>query len=147
PRRSGTVYAGTTRAGIFRSMDGGATWTALNEGLGSTSVLSLVADRSEATTLYAGTVAGLYRRTDGEARWTMLGGERLRSVTAVAPDPHHVDSLYAGTGGFVLKSLDGGQSWTDLSQWVLSPMPRRPTQMESERPQAPATGHSTRERR
>ena len=142
-----TLYAGTARGGIYRSTDAGATWTALNEGLGSTSVLSLVAVPTSPVTLYAGTVAGLYRLIDGEARWTTLGGGRLLSVTAIAPDPHHRDRLYVGTGGFVWKTPDGGHTWIDLSPWVRHPMPIAPTPHGSASPPSPTTGHPTTERR
>jgi hypothetical protein len=120
---------------------------ALNEGLGSTSVLSLTVAPTDPTALYAGTVAGLYRLKTGDAQWTRLGGGQLLSVTAVTPDPQTRDSFYVGTGGTILKTSDGGHTWTDLSQWVLHPMPTAAPSSGSTGPTVPATEHSSQERR
>jgi len=55
PVKAGTLYAGTD-GGVFRSTDGGESWTAVNNGLGplSLQVQALALDPTGATTLYAG---------------------------------------------------------------------------------------------
>jgi hypothetical protein len=52
-----TLYAVTTQ-GVYKSTDGGATWTAMNTGLGNVSVRTLAIDPVFTNKLYAGT-AGL----------------------------------------------------------------------------------------
>src|SRR5439155_26784295 len=64
------LYAGTP-GGIFRSTDGGASWSGANSGL-STSPYSIVIDPSAPATLYAGGPAadgGVFKSTDGAASW------------------------------------------------------------------------------
>jgi ligand-binding sensor domain-containing protein len=56
--RSGTVFAGTAD-GVFRSPDGGESWTAMNAGLANLAVTSLAIDTA-AGVLYAGTEAGVF---------------------------------------------------------------------------------------
>jgi hypothetical protein len=48
------VYAGTG-GGVFKSTDGGASWSALNVGLTNRSVFSLAIRATTPTTIYAGT--------------------------------------------------------------------------------------------
>jgi hypothetical protein len=56
--RPGVLYAGTQDSGVFRSPDGGKTWTADNAGLTNTTVFSLAFDPSSASRVYAGTYGG-----------------------------------------------------------------------------------------
>ncbi len=51
-----TVYAGTG-GGLFKSVDGGRSWTASNTGLTSTTVYALAVDPVTPTTVYAGPVS------------------------------------------------------------------------------------------
>ncbi|MBO9336017.1 MAG: hypothetical protein J7455_15175 [Roseiflexus sp.] len=50
-----TLYAGTYGGGVFKSTDGGATWSAVNMGLTTSRVHALAMD---STMLYAGTYYG-----------------------------------------------------------------------------------------
>ncbi len=59
----GTWYAGTRSRGVFRSRDGGRTWTLAARGLLGEPVLSLAVDPSDPGNVYAGLDAhGVYRR-------------------------------------------------------------------------------------
>jgi photosystem II stability/assembly factor-like uncharacterized protein len=59
PTRPSTLYAGT-ESGVFHSTDGGASWTAINNGLTNTTVHALAIDPHTPTRLYAGTDAGVF---------------------------------------------------------------------------------------
>jgi photosystem II stability/assembly factor-like uncharacterized protein len=59
PHNSNTLYAGTD-FGVFRSTDGGETWSAVNSGLTSLSVFVLTIDPLDSSTLYAGTTGGVF---------------------------------------------------------------------------------------
>jgi hypothetical protein len=50
-----TVFAGTYGGGVFKSTDGGASWNAMNEGLGNLSVPSLAFTPASPRTFFAGT--------------------------------------------------------------------------------------------
>ena len=73
PQNPSTLYAGTSgmgsdgscdspcsgfHDGVFKSTDGGGTWTALNSGLTATHVFSLAIDPNNSNRLYAGTMGG-----------------------------------------------------------------------------------------
>jgi hypothetical protein len=48
-------------AGVFKSTDGGSTWSEMNTGLTSQAVYTLAIDPTTPTTLYAGTFWGVFK--------------------------------------------------------------------------------------
>jgi hypothetical protein len=57
PQNSNLLYA-TTNKGVFKTTDGGASWTAVNSGLTTLSVRFLAFDPKNTSTVYAGTNGG-----------------------------------------------------------------------------------------
>jgi photosystem II stability/assembly factor-like uncharacterized protein len=55
PTNANIVYVGTAQGGVFRSLDGGTTWTAIFDGALSLAVGSLALAPSDPTILYVGT--------------------------------------------------------------------------------------------
>jgi photosystem II stability/assembly factor-like uncharacterized protein len=93
PQSPSTLCVATEQAGIFKSVDGGSTWIAVNEGLTSLGVLSLTIDPAHPSTLYAGS-QGLFKSTNGGGSWGITG-IKDSSVSAVAIDPKNTSTLYA----------------------------------------------------
>jgi photosystem II stability/assembly factor-like uncharacterized protein len=60
PLNAQTVYAGTDGSGVYQSTNAGASWAAINEGLGSLAVQVLALDPSSCRTLHAGTADGVW---------------------------------------------------------------------------------------
>lgn len=58
PSNPATLYAAEYGGGVFKSINGGASWTASSSGLTNLGVLALVVDPSNPATLYAGTTKG-----------------------------------------------------------------------------------------
>jgi len=58
-----TLYAGT--GGVFKSTDGGTSWSPANTGLPNTSIFTLAIDPTTSTTLYAGMRSGVFKSVDG----------------------------------------------------------------------------------
>src|SRR5262249_34700984 len=110
---------------VFKSTDGGASWSAGNGQPGAcngdvdlSGVLPLVLGPSDRNTLYAGDMACgcLLKSTDGAASWSTVWGRTngLESIVlALAIDPAKPSPLYSGIGisftgiGGVFKSTDG----------------------------------------
>ncbi len=55
PTNANIVYVGTAQGGVFRSLDGGTTWTAIFDNATSLAIGSLALAPSSPTTLYVGT--------------------------------------------------------------------------------------------
>lgn len=119
PTASSTLYAGTTD-GLYKSIDGGDSWTESDTGIPSLPfILELAIDPEVPTTLYAATntlSVGAYKSVDGGAHWAPSGTGLTISPNggfqALAVDPHDSKVAYAGayaTGLF--KSTDGGATW------------------------------------
>jgi photosystem II stability/assembly factor-like uncharacterized protein len=115
PSRSATIYAGTFAGGVLKSNDGGASWTAINNGLSpSTYLNSLVIDPLTPATLYVGGAVGVFKSADGGASWTAAnnGLPASANISSLAIDPQNPVTLYVGAAfAGIFKSTDGGATW------------------------------------
>jgi photosystem II stability/assembly factor-like uncharacterized protein len=120
PSNPTVVYAtGFAQEGIFRSRDGGATWswpereTLVPGGLAPTVI---AVDPRRATTVYLGSARyGLAKSTDGGATWSPFQtfGLGRSEVLALAIDPTRTNVLFASLfGGGIFRSNNGGMTWT-----------------------------------
>jgi sec-independent protein translocase protein TatC len=108
-----TVYAGSFGKGVFKSEDGGKTWTAVNEGMTDPYVYVVVTTPDK--TVFAGTLrGGIFRSKNGGKSWRPMnaGLDRLETQVLLA----HQGVLYAGTGSGVYRSKDGGERWVADNQ-------------------------------
>jgi hypothetical protein len=110
-----TANAIRANRSLIKTTNGGASWGASNNGIGSTAVTSFAVDPSNPSTLYASTSggSGVYKSTDGGANWVALS-TGFTSANAVVIDPTTPATIYAAVnaGSFaVFKSTNGGASW------------------------------------
>lgn len=138
PANNAVLFAGGY-AGLWKSINGGATWTPV-AGFDGATVTAIERDPRNADTMYVGTGGpcsfgqltgrrpgsqGLYKSTDRGATWTLLplseSGYAAPSVHTVAVSPTSSDVILAGTDGFdggVMRSADGGSTWSRrLAGW------------------------------
>jgi photosystem II stability/assembly factor-like uncharacterized protein len=109
-----TVYAGGNARGVFKSLDGGSTWTLAKSGLFATSIYSLAIDPQNPHTVYAGDGSGLYESPDGAVSWSAAPVLPEVNIFALASDPHEPGTVYAQAASGLYKSIDGGASWVQL---------------------------------
>jgi photosystem II stability/assembly factor-like uncharacterized protein len=112
PQAPATLYAGTDGAGVFKTADGGQTWSAANKGFRPDHAGPLAIARSSQT-VYAGTPKGVFKSTNGGTTWQAANkGLGRKYVYALAIQPQSSQTLYIGTGGAgVFKSTNGGRTW------------------------------------
>src|SRR5215813_13712250 len=120
--------------GVFKTTNGGGSWSSVNVGLTNTNVTALAIDPRTPTTLYAGTNgSGVFKSIDASGSWRAINDGLTDSyVSALAVNPQTRSTIYVGTGSGVLKSQDGGNRWssTGLTDWSISALifnPRSPT--------------------
>ncbi len=125
PTNPQVVYAGTWGAGMFKSTDGGVTWTATNAGLANLFINSLAIDPGNPQVLYAGTYQSkLFKTTNGGQSWydSSVGIQDQAIVYAIALDPKDSQHIYISTrgvsnggyepwNGVIYVTYDGGMVW------------------------------------
>ncbi len=126
PANSRNAFVGT-RAGLWRTTDGGASWllALINTQFGTTrpQVWQVVFDPSDSKNVYAATVFNLYKSTDGGASWMPIPIQHPSIPTSVlinalVLDPKNPQTLYAafnGANGTLFKTTNGGASWQQIA--------------------------------
>jgi photosystem II stability/assembly factor-like uncharacterized protein len=137
----GDVFADSPDRGVFRTTDGGKTWTKTLFVGPASGVSEMVADPKNPDVIYAGiwqfrrqpwtftsggSDDGLYKSVDGGVSWTHLTGHGLPEGTtgriglAIAPsDPRRVYALIESKDGILWRSDDAGASWTLMTKNTL----------------------------
>ena len=114
PTKPGTVYAGTERGGIFKSIDAGRTWRRLRFSWQSGRVVTVAVDGGG--TVYAGREDGSFlKSTDGGESWNSiaLGTVEGKVRSFVIDARGKAVTFYLGTStGEVGRSGDGGKTWS-----------------------------------
>src|SRR5438477_6971292 len=130
----GHAYGPNSERGVFRSTDGGRTWTNVLFKDPDTGAIDLAADPGDPQVVYAalyqarrtpweqyppdeGPGSGLYKSADGGATWAPLNGHGLpagpvgRIGLAVARGGRVYALIGAKTGAGLYRSDDGGTTW------------------------------------
>ena len=118
PSTDGTILYGTASGNIFKSVDGGRSWSPTRQGLEADRVLSLVVDPNDPAVVYAGTGNGILRSSDFGTSWHSLSGSLPAIPVAVSlgSSPAGV-TLYAyGPGIGLQRSTDRGAGWSPIDQ-------------------------------
>lgn len=110
---SDSLYAAAGQAGLWHSLDGGRSWSLVQnipDG-GAVAVLYVRAnERLYVTT--TGNAAGLYVSDDKGQSWKTMGLKGTLLAIAVSPlDPNHI--VVVNEQGEVFASRDGGVTWLD----------------------------------
>ncbi|MEM7367686.1 MAG: hypothetical protein AAF587_03725 [Bacteroidota bacterium] len=134
------ILAGGVSSGVFKTTNGGASWTKVSSNAVIHNVSAIVQDTragQEDTWYYATGEAignsaslgalyfgqGIWKSTDNGDNWTLLGNSNSGSlesfdsradfITRLAVDPTN-GNVYAAALGQILRSTDGGANWTSV---------------------------------
>jgi photosystem II stability/assembly factor-like uncharacterized protein len=134
----GHPYGPNADRGVFRSTDGGRTWTKTLFRNADTGAIDLAFKPGDPNTVYAalwqtrrppwnvyppsnGPGSGLYKSTDGGVTWAQVTGHGLpdapgRIGLALSPAaPNRVYALIDAAAGGLYRSDDDGSNWTKVS--------------------------------
>jgi hypothetical protein len=135
PNNGNIIYQGTAGGGVWRTLNGGVTWTPIFDrqialGIGEPSAIAI--DPNDTSIIYVGTSSrvtpqarsGLYKSTDGGASCIRVGfgypagniGNATQfvnqNINVIIVDPANSQTLYLSSSSGVFRSIDGGQNWT-----------------------------------
>ena len=125
-------YFGAVGGGLWKTADGGATWSPVTDGqIRSSSVGAVAVSESSPDVVYIGMGEacirgnimqgdGVYKSTDAGRTWTHMGLAETHVISEIVIHPKNADVVYAAAFGHppapneergVYRSKDGGKTW------------------------------------
>ncbi len=134
PNNTNILYLATPAAGIFKSTDGGISWTQQFDKESNINLSCVVVDPNNSSTVYVGTGDqafatgskvgnGIYKSTDGGNTWSNIGLPNSGCISRIVINPTNSNEIYAAAMGSNLvantsrglyKSTDGGVTWAKV---------------------------------
>jgi hypothetical protein len=128
PGNSSIIFVGTAAGGMWKSTNGGTSWTTTTDQIASLGVADIAIDPLNTNNMYIATgdndagdtyATGVLRSTDGGLTWNTTGltwtTSQQRRIGRLLINPLKPSSLIAATSAGVYKSLNSGSSWTLIS--------------------------------
>jgi photosystem II stability/assembly factor-like uncharacterized protein len=129
-----TWYIGGASGGVWKTTNGGGSWTPLFDEQPNLNIGSVTIQQSNPNIVWAGTGEGnprnslnigegIYKTLDGGRTWKKMGLEKTRNIHRILIDPTDPDVVYAGVIGNpysehkergVYKTSDGGLTWQQV---------------------------------
>lgn len=126
------IYVGAASGGVWKSTDGGTTYTPVFDQQPVQSIGDIAIDPQHHDTVWVGTGEswtrnsvsigdGIYKSTDGGETWTNMGLKDSERISKIVIDPKDSNTVYACAPGKLwsdsaerglYKTRDGGKSWT-----------------------------------
>jgi photosystem II stability/assembly factor-like uncharacterized protein len=128
-------YMGATGGGVWKTSNGGITWTPISDGFFKTgSVGAIAVAQSNPNIVYVGMGEaclranishgdGVYKSMDAGKTWTNIGLRDTSQIGKVRVDPNNPDIVYVAAVGHpygpnkergVFRSRDGGKTWKSI---------------------------------
>jgi len=116
PRNPDILYVATNES-LYKTRDGGATWSKMTTDLSSFRILTLGVDPHSPANVLAGTMGdAVYKSPDGGQSWTPHNAglkEHVSVVNQFVFHPTDADLIYVATTVGVFRSKDGGRLWEE----------------------------------
>ncbi len=131
PGDPNVVLVASASGGLWKTVNGGATWKPIYDGGSTVSIGDVAIDPHNPEVIWLGggeanprnSVSvgdGVYKSTDGGMTWKKMGLSDNRHVSRIVINPLDTDTVYVGALGHafgpspqrgVFKTTDGGKSW------------------------------------
>jgi photosystem II stability/assembly factor-like uncharacterized protein len=134
----GHAFGPNTERGVFRTSDGGKTWSKVLYRDSDTGAIDVSFDPHDSNIVYAalwqarrqpwnfssgGPGSGLYRSNDGGLHWTRLNGHGLPEgilgrihVSVSGADSHRIYAMIEAAQGGLYRSDDAGEHWRRVNE-------------------------------
>jgi len=124
-------YFGAVAGGVWKTGNGGATWTPITDKQGIYSIGAITVDPSNPNVVYVGTGEpclrndissgdGIYKSVDAGKTWTNIGLRDTQHIADILVDPRDANTVFVAAVGHafgpneergVFRSKDGGKTW------------------------------------
>ena len=110
------IIVGSQTGGVWKSTNGGTTWSVLTDNLSNIVVYSLAIEPTNASVYYWGTSSGIiFKSTDAGATWNQLADIGDGTVNKILIDPSNTSKMYCSAqNGGIFKSTDTGVNWSRI---------------------------------
>ncbi|MBE0461671.1 MAG: hypothetical protein IBX60_08570 [Candidatus Aminicenantes bacterium] len=128
------IYVGAATGGLWKSIDGGITWTPIFDEQQVSSIGAIAINQHNPNIVWVGTGEaaprnsvgvgrGVYLTVDGGKTWKFLGLEKTEKISKILLHPDNPDIAYVGAVGTtwgenpergVYKTVDGGKTWKKI---------------------------------
>jgi photosystem II stability/assembly factor-like uncharacterized protein len=125
------IYVGAAAGGVWKSVNGGLTWTPIFDDQPAASIGAIAVDRKNPNVVWVGTGEaaprnsvsvgrGVFKSIDGGRTWQRLGLEKTEKIAEIVIHPDDSDTVLVGALGAtwgdsvergVFKTSDGGRTW------------------------------------
>lgn len=125
PNNSDEIWVGSPGGGIWRSDNGGASWTPKGDIIPNLGVSDIVFDPANPDIMYMATgdfdgghnnSIGVLKSTDHGESWQTTGLNynvtQVRLIAHLLIDPNNTNTIFATTSRGIFKSTDAGANWT-----------------------------------
>ncbi|HEY6110948.1 MAG TPA: hypothetical protein VIV62_00380 [Chthoniobacterales bacterium] len=129
-----TYYFGAVAGGVWKTSDGGATWTPLFDKEAISSIGAIAIAPSDHNVLYVGTGEaairgnttygiGVFKSVDAGKSWKNIGLKDTHQIGALIVDPRNADVVLVAALGHafgannergIFRTADGGKTWTKV---------------------------------
>lgn len=128
------IYIGAASGGVWKTENGGTTWTSIFDDQPNINIGSLAIQQSNPSVVWVGTGegnprnsinlgGGIYKSIDAGKTWKLMGLEKTICIHRIIIDPTNPNVVYAGAIGNpydehpergVYKTTDGGETWSKV---------------------------------
>lgn len=122
------LYAGSAAGGIWKTTNGGSTWTPKSDDLAGLGVTDILVDPNNTSIIYMATgdedaehisSIGIFKSTNGGNSWSATGltfslsdNEYIRDIEFA---PGNTSKIFALTNNNIKVTTDAGTTWTDVT--------------------------------
>ncbi|MDB2385417.1 T9SS type A sorting domain-containing protein [Polaribacter sp.] len=112
------IIVGSVTGGVWKTLDGGTTWTVLTDNLANMDVYSLAIDPTNSSNYFWGSTDGsIFKSTDNGATWAFHSSLPGGTVNRILIDPTNANKIYCSAQASGLyKSTDGGSTWAVIAR-------------------------------
>jgi len=108
------IFAGSETGGVWKSTNGGTSWTSLMHTQTNQNIRSLAIDPKDDNIVLAGTTSGYYKSTDGGVTWTS-STSISNTVSKIIFHPTNSSIILAAASSGIYKTTNGGSTWLKTS--------------------------------